>query len=49
VLLLSFGPVPAVGASGGTKAILALAHLAVAAILIPVLGRASARRYAEAT
>lgn len=48
VLLLSFLPVLAVGASGGTKAILALAHLAVAAILIPILGRRSERAYAEA-
>jgi hypothetical protein len=48
VLLVSFLPVLAVGASGATKVILALAHLAVAAVLIPVLGRASERRYAEA-
>jgi 4-amino-4-deoxy-L-arabinose transferase-like glycosyltransferase len=48
LLVLSFLPILAVGASGGTKAILALAHLAVAAILIPTLGRAPVRRYAEA-
>lgn len=48
VLLLSFLPVLAVGASGETKTILALAHLAVAAILLPVLGRRSDRAYAEA-
>jgi hypothetical protein len=50
VLLVSFLPVLAVGASGGTKAVLALAHVAVAANLIAVLGRrpAPAERYAEA-
>lgn len=48
VLLLSFLPLLAVGASGGTKVMLGLMHVAVAAILIPVLGRASAKNYAEA-
>lgn len=46
VLVLSFVPVLAVGASGGTKTILALAHLAVAAALVPVLGRRQAPAYA---
>jgi hypothetical protein len=48
VLVASFLPVAAVGASGGTKTILALAHLAVAAVLVPVLGRRTARAYADA-
>lgn len=48
VLVISFLPVLTVGASGGTRAMLALMHLAVAAVLIPVLGRRDARRYAEA-
>jgi hypothetical protein len=39
VLLVSFLPVLAVGATGGTKAVLVLMHLAVAAWLVPVLGR----------
>ncbi|GAA0897396.1 DUF6069 family protein [Virgisporangium aurantiacum] len=39
VLLVSFLPILAVGATGGTKAVLALMHLAVAACLVPVLGR----------
>jgi len=38
VLLVSFLPILAVGATGGTKAILALMHLAVAACLVPVFG-----------
>jgi hypothetical protein len=46
VLVLSFLPVLGVGASAGTKTILALAHVAVAAALIPVLGRR--KTYAEA-
>lgn len=48
VLVASFLPVLAVGASGGTKTILALTHLMVAAVLVPVLGRPKARTYAEA-
>lgn len=39
VLAVSFLPLLSVGASGGTRAVLALMHIAVAAILIPVLGR----------
>ena len=46
VLALSFLPILGVGASGGTKAVLALMHLVVAAALIPVFGKA--RAYAEA-
>lgn len=46
MLAISFLPVLAVGASGGTKATFALMHLAVAAALIPVLGKRKA--YAEA-
>lgn len=44
VLALSFAPVLAVQASGGTKAVLALAHLVVGAVLIPVFWRTSAAR-----
>jgi len=40
VLLVSFLPLLAVGAAGAAKAILALMHLAVAAVLIPIFGRA---------
>jgi hypothetical protein len=43
VLLVSFLPLLAVGAAGAAKTILALMHLAVAAILIPVFGRAPGR------
>lgn len=39
VLLVSFLPLLAVEATGGTKAVLALMHLAVGAVLIPVFGR----------
>jgi hypothetical protein len=39
VLLLSFVPLFGVGATAGTKTILALMHVAVAAVLIPVLLR----------
>jgi hypothetical protein len=46
VLVVSFLPILAVGATGGTKAILALMHLAVAACLVPVFGRS--RNYARA-
>jgi hypothetical protein len=46
VLVASFLPLLGVGASGGTKTILALAHLAVAAVLVPVLGRRRAPAYA---
>jgi hypothetical protein len=48
VLLLSFLPLLSVGASGGTKAALGLMHIAVAAILIPALGRRTAPDYAGA-
>lgn len=40
VLLVSFAPVVAVAAATGTKMMLALMHLAVAAVLIPALPRA---------
>jgi hypothetical protein len=40
VLLVSFLPLLAVEATDAAKAILALMHLAVAAVLIPVFGRA---------
>jgi hypothetical protein len=43
VLVLSLLPVLTVGASGGTRAVLAAMHLAVAAALIPVFGRATAK------
>jgi hypothetical protein len=46
VLLLSFLPVLTVSASGGTKVALALMHVAVAATLIPVLGRTTPDRVA---
>jgi hypothetical protein len=46
VLAVSFLPVLAVGASGGTRVVLALMHIAVAAALIPVLGRQ--KSYVEA-
>ncbi|GIJ54865.1 DUF6069 family protein [Virgisporangium aurantiacum] len=39
VLVVSLLPVLTVGASGGTRAVLAAMHLAVAAALIPVFGR----------
>ena len=39
VLVLSFLPVVSVEASGGAKAVLALAHLAVGAVLIPLFWR----------
>lgn len=47
VLLVSFVPVLTVGASGGTRVILALMHVAVAACLIPVLGRRDPGRRPE--
>ncbi|MEU8204742.1 DUF6069 family protein [Streptosporangium sp. NPDC049046] len=39
LVLVSFLPLFAVEATGGTRAILALMHLAVGAVLIPVFGR----------
>lgn len=39
VLLVSFVPVLNVEASGGARATLALMHLGVAAVLVPLLGR----------
>ncbi|WP_106396844.1 DUF6069 family protein [Actinocorallia populi] len=39
VLAVSFLPLTGVEATGGTKAVLALAHLAVGAVLIPVFWR----------
>jgi hypothetical protein len=47
VLVVSFLPILAVGATGGTKAVLALMHLAVAACLVPVLAPGRRRNYAE--
>jgi len=47
VFLLSLvGPLTAAGISGGAKLTLVLMHVAVAAVLIPMLGRASAARVA---
>jgi hypothetical protein len=43
VLIVSVLPVLQVSASGGTKAVLALTHLAVGAILIPVFRRTAVR------
>ncbi|MCW2912232.1 MAG: transcriptional regulator [Actinomycetia bacterium] len=39
VLLLSFVPIVAVSATSGTKTMLSLIHIAVAAVLIPLLRR----------
>ncbi|MBC6468866.1 hypothetical protein HKK74_25730 [Actinomadura alba] len=39
VLLISFVPILSVGAASGTKTMLSLIHLAVAAVLIPMLRR----------
>jgi hypothetical protein len=39
VLVLSFVPILGVGATTGAKVMLSLMHLAVAAVLVPVLGR----------
>ena len=48
LLAVSFLPVTGVEATGGSKAVLALAHVAVGAVLIPVFHRtATARRAAE--
>jgi len=44
VLAVSFLPFAGVETSGGSKVVLALTHLAVAAVLIPGLRRTSARR-----
>ncbi|WP_052847908.1 DUF6069 family protein [Streptomyces avicenniae] len=48
VLALSCVPLLDVEATGGTKAVLALTHFAVAAVLIPLLRRASPRVAAPA-
>lgn len=42
VLALSFAPLVSADAAAGTKAVLSLMHLAVAAVLIPMLRRISA-------
>ena len=48
LLAVSFLPVTGVEATGGSKAVLALAHVAVGAVLIPVFHRtATARRGAR--
>jgi hypothetical protein len=44
VLVASFLPLANVEASGGDKVVLALTHVAVAAVLVPGLRRTSARR-----
>jgi hypothetical protein len=44
VLAVSFLPFAGVETTGGSKVVLALTHLAVAAVLIPGLRRTSARR-----
>jgi hypothetical protein len=44
VLAVSFVPFAGVEASGGSKVVLALTHVAVAAVLIPGLWRTSGRR-----
>lgn len=44
VLAMSFLPLAGVETSGGSKVVLALTHVAVAAVLIPGLRRTSARR-----
>ncbi|MES9543365.1 DUF6069 family protein [Actinomadura sp. NPDC000600] len=46
VLALSFLPIIGVQASGGSKAVLALTHVAVGAILIPVFWRTATSRRA---
>lgn len=46
ILAASFLPLAGVQASGGSKVVLALMHVAVAAVLIPGLRRTSARRTA---
>jgi hypothetical protein len=43
VVLLSLVPVYGVGATTATRAVLTVAHLAVAAVLIPVFGRPGVR------
>ena len=43
VLLISFVPIVSVGATSGTKTMLSLIHLAVAAVLIPMLRRGAPR------
>ncbi|MBO2463898.1 DUF6069 family protein [Actinomadura violacea] len=47
LLAVSFLPIISVQASGGSKAVLALTHLAVAAVLIPVFWRTAATRAAD--
>ncbi len=43
VLLLSFAPVAGVEATGGTKAVLAVMHLVVGAVLLPAFWRTASR------
>jgi Family of unknown function (DUF6069) len=47
LLAVSFLPIIGVQASGGSKAVLALTHLAVAAVLIPVFWRTATPRPAD--
>jgi hypothetical protein len=44
VLLLSFGPVAGVEATGGTKAVLTVMHIVVCAVLLPVFWQTANRR-----
>jgi hypothetical protein len=47
LLAVSFLPIIGVQASGGSKAVLALTHLAVAAVLIPAFWRTATTRAAD--
>ncbi|WP_329095781.1 DUF6069 family protein [Actinomadura citrea] len=47
LLAVSFLPIISVQASGGSKAVLALTHVAVGAVLIPVFWRTAALRRAD--
>lgn len=47
LLAISFLPIMGVEATGGTKAVLALTHVAVGAVLIPVFWRTAATRRAD--
>ncbi|MDL4817230.1 DUF6069 family protein [Actinomadura opuntiae] len=47
LLAVSFLPIIGVEASGASKAVLALTHLAVAAVLIPVFRRTATTRAAD--
>lgn len=49
VLMLSFVPILGVEATSGTKSVLSLMHLAVAAVLIPMLRRSAPKLHSAAT